>query len=184
MIRFLPRLLNSFARKESVPPAVSPLIYLPEAVATATAHLIASYGNSREQHEGIAYWAGILTGGVQVVTTVLAPEAITTKGSYKTSIVANAAVITKVNEYQLQLLAQIHGHPKACVSHSAGDDSGAFMPYTGFYSLVVPHYGRQGLLPLYKCGVHRYEDGRFVQLTPEVIERQFVLAPTSVDLRY
>jgi hypothetical protein len=183
MRQSLSRLSTSLTRRQLTPPTSSPIVYLPEDVATSTAQLIASYGDSEVPHEGIAYWAGVSAQGVQVITTVLAPEATTTKGSYRTSVVANAMVIATANRLKLQILAQIHGHPRSRVDHSVGDDNGAFMPYTGFYSLVVPHYGRQGMLPLHMCGIHRYEDGGFVRLAPDETEHTFVLVPTSVDLR-
>lgn len=163
--------------------AQSPVVYVPGAVIKATGQLVASYGALDEPHEGIAYWAGLPTETAWVVMCVLAPQACTTSGSYKTSAVANAFVIARVNELRLQILAQIHGHPSDWVGHSAGDDRGAFMPYPGFYSLVVPYYGRQGLLPMSKCGIHYYEGGRFVRLTSEEVTRRFIVVPTSVDLR-
>lgn len=164
-------------------PASAPRMYLPENIARATASFMASYGTAAEPHEGIAYWAGVATPEAWIVTTVIAPDALTTPGSYRTSAVGNARVIQAINRYRLQLLAQVHGHPEEWVGHSAGDDSGAFMPYTGVYSIVVPHYSRQGFLPLSRCGVHRYEGDRFVQLSEEEVSSRFVLVPTAMDLR-
>ena len=164
-------------------PVAAPRLYLPEDVAETTASLVATYGTLAEPHEGIAYWAGVVTPESWMVTTVIAPDAITTPGSYRTSAVGNAQVIQAINQHHLELLAQVHGHPGDWVGHSAGDDTGAFMPYLGFYSIVVPAYGRQGLLPLSRCGVHRYDGDRFVHLTQEEVADQFVLVPTTIDLR-
>lgn len=158
-------------------------VYVSGELVEITAHLVASYGSSDERHEGVAYWAGVPAGTVWVVTTVLSPEAFTTRGSYRTSAVANARVVNRVSELGLQVMAQIHGHPGDWVDHSPGDDDGAFMPYEGFYSLVPPRYGCERMLPLSKCGVHCYEHGRFVRLGPEEIEERFVVVPTFVDLR-
>jgi len=158
-------------------------MYLPEDITRATASFVASYGTATEPHEGIAYWAGVATPEAWIVTTVIAPDAITTPGSYRTSAVGNARVIQAINRHRVQLLAQVHGHPGEWVGHSAGDDGGAFMPYPGFYSIVVPAYGRHGLLPLSRCGVHRYEGDRFIQLSQEEVSRRFVLVPTAMDLR-
>jgi hypothetical protein len=152
-------------------------------VAQETAKFITSYGSATEPHEGVAYWAGIPSDEAWVVTTVLAPEATTTAGSFTTSTVANAMVVARVNELRLQLLAQAHGHPRGWVGHSDGDNTGAFMPYEGFFSVVVPWYGSQGLLPLTTCGIHRYEGGGFVRLSDNEIRERFVLLPASVDLR-
>ncbi|MFN8592029.1 MAG: hypothetical protein U0031_11275 [Thermomicrobiales bacterium] len=144
---------------------------------------MASYGTPVEPHEGIAYWAGVATTEAWIVTTVIAPDAITTPGSYRTSAVGNARVIQAINQHHLQLLAQVHGHPEAWVGHSAGDDTGAFMPYAGFYSIVVPIYGQRGLLPLSRCGVHRYDGDRFVQLSAGEVAGQIILVPPAMDLR-
>ena len=152
-------------------------------VAQETAGFISSYGPATESHEGVVYWAGVPFDEAWVVTTVMAPKATTTVGSYTTSALANAMVVSRVNELRLQLLAQVHGHPHGWVGHSDGDNTGAFMPYEGFYSVVVPWYGSRGLLPLTTCGIHRYEGGSFVRLSDDEIEDRFVLLPTGVDLR-
>lgn len=157
--------------------------YLPQQVVQDTGDFIASYGDEQGSHEGVAYWAGVAAGQNLVVTTVLAPEATTTAGSFATSVIANARVVAKVNEHHIKILAQIHGHPGGWVGHSAGDNAGAFMPYEGFYSVVVPWYGRHGLLPLTRCGVHRFHRGAFMQLTYDQIERQFLILPGRLDLR-
>jgi hypothetical protein len=175
--------LRSLFRREATPPPAPLKVYLHQEVAQATAEIVASYGNSEEDHEGIAYWAGVVTDTAWVVTTVLAPEAITTRGSYNTTALANAHVISAVNKLHLQVLAQVHGHPGSWVGHSGGDNTGAFMPYTGFYSVILPFYGREGMLPLSKCGIHRFEDDGFSQLTTVEIERDFIVVPTAVDLR-
>ena len=44
----------------------------------------------------------------------------------------------------LELIGQVHSHPGRFVGHSDGDDERALMPYDGFLSIVVPHYGRRG----------------------------------------
>lgn len=180
---WLYRLLHPLAKEPQTQAISLPTVYLPLDVIKATAQLISNFGTPQEPHEGVAYWAGIPTEQAWVITTVLVPRAFTTPGSFNTSAVANAQVITKVNEFHLHLLAQIHGHPRDWVDHSTGDDRGAFMPYPGFYSVVVPFYGRQGLLPLSTCGIHRYESGCFRRLAMEEIERQFVTVPATLDLR-
>lgn len=183
MKQWLDRALASLIRKGPVEASTPPTVYLPQDVAEATARLVASFGTLHEPHEGIVYWAGVPTSEAWVITTVLVPQALTTPGSYRTSAIANAQVIAKVNEFRLQLLAQIHGHPTDWVDHSAGDDRGAFMPYPGFYSLVVPWYGQRGLLPLCLCGIHRYENGSFRRMTVEEVDQHFVVMPGSVDFR-
>lgn len=181
-VRSLLRLKRLPRRPEPVPLSW-PLVYVPRLITDETARLVASFGTREQPHEGIAYWAGIDTGAVLVVTTVVVPEATTTAGSYQTSIVANATMIRAVNASKLQVLAQVHGHPKDWVGHSEGDNDGAFMPYRGFYSIVLPHYGRRGMVPLGQCGFHRYDGQRFGQLRLDEVESHFFLTETSIDLR-
>lgn len=159
------------------------LVILPDPILEETRRLLLSFRDSESQHEGIAYWAGIVQVHTTVVTSVIVPEAETTYGSYETSVTANARVIRTASSRHLQILAQVHGHPGDWVGHSRGDDLGAFMPYGGFYSIVVPYYGRQGLLPLTQCGVHEYRHGRFERLLENEICRRFIVTPVSVDLR-
>lgn len=171
------------ARNKPISLCERPVIYLTKNVIEATANYVSSYGPSTEMHEGIVYWAGVPNDKAWLITTAIAPAAKTTSGSYHTSVSTNAYVIKTINELRLQLLAQVHGHPKSWVDHSEGDINGAFMPYEGFLSVVVPWYGKKGLLPLKKCGIHRYEKGDFVRLTLEEIDRIFFIVPNSIDLR-
>lgn len=170
-------------RVVTIVPAGWPLVYVADGVLEETARVLTSYGTRQRPHEGVAYWAGVANEKALVVTTVLAPEAETSPGSFHVSAVANALIVAEANRHQIQILAQIHGHPGEWVGHSGGDNAGAFMPYSGFYSVVVPCYGRKGLAPLSCCGIHRFENGEFVRLSDEDIERQFVLLPVTVDLR-
>lgn len=169
--------------KEPIPYLTQPRIYLTKELAETTARQLASFCDSVKQHEGISYWAGVPTDTAWVITTILTPKAHTTQGSYQTSVVANAQVITCMNDYRVQILAQLHGHPEDWVDHSAGDNHGAFMPYTGFYSIVVPYYGLRGLLPLTQCGIHRFQGNKFIRLSATEVDQQFIIVPTSIDLR-
>lgn len=172
-----------FDQKQTTLPILFPRVYILQELVEATTTLLISFRDDTTQHEGIVYWAGVSTEATLVVTTVIAPYAYTTHASFHTSTVANAQVIAAMASRQLQVLAQVHGHPGAWVGHSDGDNKGAFMPYTGFYSIVAPNYGLEGLLPLSRCGVHCFVDGRFIQLSATDIDRAFSVIPTSIDLR-
>jgi hypothetical protein len=111
------------------------------------------------------------------------PNAKTTRGSFATSASDNARVVKKLVEHKLELYAQVHTHGSSSVEHSYGDIVGALMPYEGFLSIVVPHYGRNSMWPLYNCGVYRFEGGRFVRLSPNEIDETIKLVPSLIDLR-
>lgn len=183
MLSTIRRLISDRSPRPTDSKVLWPLVYLPENVLHSTGDLISSYGSNKQKHEGIAYWAGLACNEQWIVTTVIAPQATTTAGSFVTSTTANAAVIARVNDLRLHILAQVHGHPGEWVGHSESDNKGAFMPYEGFYSIVVPWYGRHGLIPLIQCGVHRYQSAQFVHLTGREIEYQFILVPTNIDMR-
>lgn len=180
---WLRRFFSLLRVSEQASSAVPPRVFLPVGVAEATAEILTSFRSATGQHEGIAYWAGVPADMAWMITTVVAPTAHTTSGSYQTTAVANAQVISMSDRYHLHILAQVHGHPGEWVSHSRGDARGAFMPYTGFYSIVVPHYGNKGLLPLTICGIHRFQGRQFLRLSPQEIEQQFVVVPQWIDLR-
>jgi proteasome lid subunit RPN8/RPN11 len=134
------------------------------------------------RHEGVAYWAGLDDGEDSVVTTCVVPVASTSEGSYSTSVRANAKVVQWLTAHRLKLVGQVHSHPDDCVNHSRGDDGGAFMPYEGYWSVVVPHYARFGLLPWARCGIHRYRNGHFDRLDRQAVDALIVVVPSSVDL--
>jgi hypothetical protein len=183
MRRLLIQFANFLIRISQDSPWKYPPVYLTKDVVDTTARLVSSYGSSNNPHEGIVYWAGVVSPVAWVVTTAIAPEAKTTSGSYKTSVRANAYVVKSVNNLKLRILAQVHGHPTDWVDHSDGDNRGAFMPYDGFYSVILPWYGLRGMLPMEQCGIHRFEDGRFVRLVPNELRERFTVIPHSIDLR-
>lgn len=163
---------------------VLPEIIVPEPVIESTTAALRSFNTDDTGHEGIVYWAGIQGPERLLITICVVPEAETTVGSYHTSVMANAEVISVVNRYGVNLVGQVHTHPDAWVDHSQGDVIGAFMPYEGFLSIVVPHYAKRGMLPLSEfCGVHFYHHGHFIRLRGREVEDYFRIVPTIADLR-
>jgi hypothetical protein len=132
--------------------------------------------------ESIVYWTGVKRDDLWLVTTVIKPHAVTTRGSFKTSAQDNAQVIEFLADAGLALLGQVHTHGGAYVDHSHGDDEDAFMPKENSMSFVVPHFGRQGMRPFDRCGVHRFESGRFRRLQPAEIGAEVCVVPTSCNL--
>jgi hypothetical protein len=132
--------------------------------------------------ESIIYWAGLKREDVWLVTTVIKPKANTTRGSFMTSSSHNARVIEFLSDAGLALLGQVHTHEGSFVNHSRGDDEDAFMPKENSMSLVVPHFGLEGMRPLDRCGVHRYEAGRFRRLDADEIESDLCIVPMNRNL--
>jgi proteasome lid subunit RPN8/RPN11 len=160
------------------------MIIIANEVITATIAVCQTKHRWGRRHESILYWAGTQTTRNDVlITTCIAPRAKTTPGSFRTTAADNARAISAMNNEGLQLVAQVHSHPGTLVDHSHGDVTGALMPFEGFLSIVVPEYGSNGMWPLHRCGVHRYERGIFRRLTSSEVQRGFQLRPSCIDLR-
>lgn len=113
-------------------------------------------------HEGIAYLLGLTNGISTVVVDAIRPESHTTIGSFSVSSVAMARVVRAASNAGLQVVGQIHTHPRAAF-HSDGDDDGARIAYDGYISIVVPNYGRD--LPSFRgAAVYFYRNNNFSPL--------------------
>lgn len=165
------------------PKRSAPAAWVSAGLLDRTAAVLRESGSRGESHEGIVYWAGRRIGNECFITTLMAPAAQTTYGSFNTSSAANAKVIMYLAKSGLELIGQVHSHPGPYVDHSDGDDERALMPYEGFYSVVVPIYASQGMRPLTICGVHVFENSRFRRLSnPEILAR-FHIVDEFADLR-
>ena len=170
-------------RKQPYAPPPPPRVVLHESVLPSSLSWLREAHDERSAHEGIIYWAGKSFGTHWIVTTCIAPQATTTRGSFMTSAVSNAEVISFLASQELELFAQVHSHPGEWVDHSDGDSEGAFMPYQHFLSIVAPRYGQAGIWPLTQCGVHRFEAGRFRRLANVEVNATFSLVAAAKDLR-
>ncbi len=158
-----------------------PQLFLHESVVRASSELLRSTAGFFNAHESVLYWAGFEMRDKWLVSTCIRPEVFATRTSFRTSAEANARVVTFLAMHGLALLAQVHTHPGAFIDHSEGDDQGAFMAFENFISVVIPHYGRQGILPLNQCGVHRFEAGQFKRLSVSEVDRTFHVLPLARD---
>jgi proteasome lid subunit RPN8/RPN11 len=161
----------------------TPSIWLSTGLLDRTTAVLRASGDDQEAHEGVAYWAGHRAGTDAFVTTCIAPAAITTWGSFDTSARTNASVVMYLANAGLELIGQVHSHPGSRVDHSDGDDERALMPYEGFLSVVVPHYGHHGMRPLTMCGIHVFEKPRFRRLRSSEIDARFHVVDDFADLR-
>lgn len=173
---------NRFRRVPQDDQCTGPRLIIIEAVLQRLPQVLASYGRD-EEHEGVAYLGGMKCGEASVVLTAIAPEAQTTPGSFVTDVEANTAVVRALGKLGLILVGQAHSHPGDWVDHSEGDDKGALVRFEGYWSVVVPEYARQASLPLDKCGLHCYKQGRFWRLTEKAMAARVKAIPFSVDLR-
>lgn len=156
-----------------------PMVAITEAVIRASEqYLHAGFWRPTEK---VVYWAGIKREDVFTALTVIRPDARLTRGSFRTTPAANAEVIAFLSDRGLALVGQVHTHPGAWVDHSGGDDEDAFMPRENYISIVVPSYCRGGMLPIERCGVHRYEGRTFRRITGDELRASVCIAPLKQD---
>lgn len=134
-------------------------------------------------HENVVYIGGKIVGNQRFGFVLVAPSADTGPRWYNTTPKSHWSVVMETTQHDIEIIGQIHTHPGAIVSHSLGDDELAFTKGEGFWSLVVPNYCRQGMLPLAQCGIHCFENGKFSLLTHRAVEARVKIIPNVVDLR-
>jgi proteasome lid subunit RPN8/RPN11 len=132
-------------------------------------------------HEGIVFWGGKEMEGITLFTTAITPRAVHTKGSVHCDEAAIREVVRALRPHGLGLLAQVHSHPGSDARHSDGDDSMILLPFESMLSIVVPWYAKDGVHPLSSCGIHQFQEGRWVLCNKNLDGIQVV--PGMVDLR-
>ena len=140
-----------------------------------TERVLHDYANKNPSNEGLVYWAGTVSNNTIKVTTVIAPNTESDFGRVSTSHKDNFHVVNELSKLKLVEVAQVHSHSGYFVEHSDGDDKWAAFKFEGLLSLVVPNYSKDGMLPLEKCGAHRYENGEFARLSKEYVKKHFRL---------
>ena len=123
--------------------------------------------------EELVYWAGVQDGDVANVTAVIIPKTDTRNLGVRTTHLANFHFVRTINRLGLIQIAQVHTHPGSWVDHSFGDDQNAAFKVDGLLSIVVPDYGESGMIPLTTCGVHRYQNRKFIRLSDTYILKHF-----------
>ena len=114
-------------------------------------------GSVRRGHEGMVYFVGLTTGSTSLALSAMAPEADATSGSVDVSAVELGKVIRLAAMAELQVVGQLHTHPRGAY-HSDGDLAGMKIRHPGYFSIVVPRYGAE--LPSFR-------DAHTLMWTPE-----------------
>lgn len=133
-------------------------------------------------HEGIVLWAGRELKDTTLFLSVIVPKANHSEEHVGVVPEEMARASRAARERGLGIQCQVHSHPGSDARHSDGDDDLVFMPFEGMLSVVVPHFGR-GLTEIEDASVHQYQDGQWVLCNSDSVREQFLVAPTSVDLR-
>jgi proteasome lid subunit RPN8/RPN11 len=138
---------------------------------------------SGQGHENVLYIAGQIDEETRTGVSVILPLAETGPGHFRTSIESHSAVLRELARMGLALVAQVHSHPGAAVTHSDLDDDGTIIKGKGFWSIVVPYYGRRGFEPIERCGFHCFQSGVFQVLSREAVSSRVRVIPNVLDLR-
>lgn len=114
-------------------------LFIPSLVIDQTEAMLRRYGNYGE--EGIGLWAGTLAGGDGFVSTLVTPG-VSSQGRFHGELSADtmAAVLARLDELDLVLLAQIHSHPREAFLSSIDAERPA-IAVAGFISVVIPDFG-------------------------------------------
>lgn len=135
--------------------------------------ILLEYACMSPSNEGFVYWAGKKESNAILINTVIAPKTESSWGGVVVSYESNLDFVLCLSSNKLMHIGQVHSHPGKWVGHSSGDDAMAPYKSEGLLSLVVSHYGVRGLMPLYKCGIHRYDNSWFVRLSEKYINARF-----------
>lgn len=160
---------------------VIPTVYTAENLLERTRELLASFAENTAS-EGVVYWFGFEAEDSAIVTTLVVPNADTSFGCIRTSPQANAQALSAIVGTPLILLGQAHSHPGGGVRHSVTDDKETFARFDGAISVVVPHFGKEGI-NLESCGIHRHLNGAFQFIESSAVSDHIRVLPGEADFR-
>jgi proteasome lid subunit RPN8/RPN11 len=155
--------------------------FVPEALIAATPLALRSYREPARDHEGILFWGGLETECGAFLMCAVTPKAEHSRGRVFVTEENVLKAVHRLRSLGLGLMAQVHSHPGEDARHSDGDDAMVVAPCRGMLSIVVPHYGHVGMMPLSIVGIHQFQDGRWVLCTDGL--DQLHVVPTVMDLR-
>lgn len=151
-----------------------------------TENVLKEYGRIDTGHEGLVYWAGVRNNYDILINTVIAPETDSSVSRVTIHPTSNFYVALCLSTAKIVHLGQVHSHPGDWVGHSGGDDARAAYKRDGILSIVISNYGSNGVLPLRRCGIHRYQGHMFIRLSIKYINKHFKLTSDTgqfFDLR-
>jgi len=166
---------RKFYQKRPYSPRDKLLYVIPCQVIRDTERILMEYSSIEPSNEGLVYWGGTKREEVITVRAVIAPQTVSSYGSVSISHRSNFDFVGALNQHNLVQIAQVHSHPTQWVGHSYGDDEMAAFKIEGLLSIVVPEYCMSGMLPLTKCGVHRYVRENFKRLSEKYVCGHFVI---------
>jgi hypothetical protein len=166
---------RNFDPKKPYNPKDKLLYVISSQVIRDTEKVLIEYANIEPSNEGLVYWGGTKRKEAVTVRAVIAPQTVSSYGSVLISHRSNFDFVGALNQHNLVQIAQVHSHSTQWVGHSYGDDEMAAFKIEGLLSIVVPEYCISGMLPLTRCGVHRYVRGDFKRLSEKYVRNHFII---------
>jgi len=160
--------------------------YISNGVIEFTRKILAEYGKLRPPNEGFVYWAGRINKNKIVVNAAYAPDTSSSIGRVEVKPKSNVNFVLFLSKYKLVHISNVHTHSGAWVGHSNGDNYMAPFKKSGLLSIVVPFYGTKEKFNIKTCGVHRFDNNCFIQLSNKYKTRRFKIIKvesTIIDAR-
>jgi len=151
-----------------------------------TNFVLREYGSINPSHEGLILWAGRKLDNRTIINSAIAPDTDSSATHIIVKPESMVQFITYLSKNNLIYMGQVHTHPGNWVGHSTGDNELSCFKRDGLLSFVVPNYGLQGILPLRKCGVHRFMDDNFTMLSQQYVNKRIKILRIDtklIDLR-
>lgn len=155
--------------------------FVADHIVASTENALPAFRGAEGPHEGIVFWGGVEKGQTTYLMMAVVPRARHKWAWVQSDEAAVREAAQAFRRFGLGLLAQVHSHPGDDVRHSDGDDRMVLLPFEGMLSIVVPRYGTRGMRRLLGCGIHQFQNGRWI-LCVEDLDR-VTLLPEAIDLR-
>jgi hypothetical protein len=136
----------------------------------------------RKAVERVAYLDGIGQSNLEVVTTLVFPDANLQKQYFSVSAEAMTKCAQHFRANGIYRLAQVHTHPGMWVDHSPHDDEMAYSQHDGAISIVLPQHGRSRP-DLIDCGILVRGTEGWRRLDANETGRTITIVPGLIDFR-
>jgi len=124
----------------------------------------------------MVFWSGRLIGRDEArITRCIIPEQIATPAGVRVLLDSAFKISVGLSDRKEFLFVQVHSHPGSSF-HSAIDDYNPITDKPGFFSIVVPNYGKVKPYDFFSWCINEYEGvGRWRELSLEEVRQRFVI---------
>lgn len=130
--------------------------------------------------ETVALWYGVEEPGRHIAVAIGLPRAESQDYNFAIPSGELERLSLEAVPRGLVVVAQLHAHPGRSTTHSDHDNENAVSFHPGFISVVLPHYGREGL-DIMGCGVHEYDGSQWRKLPAIENAKRIQVVPTVLD---